>query len=160
MDGNEYFGTSGGGCSSRTSGPSGTGKALVKDGTAYVEYATAKENLNDHLYKSDEEQQVILTTAVDIIKLPYDSNEYTTLTGNGSMPYQIVVSQDGNVYIALDYLAQYTALQYSVEQEPLHIIINNQWGTKTFSDVIKEESVRLDADIKSPILKKKRSEIK
>ena len=23
------------------------GKALVKDGTAYVEYATAKENLND-----------------------------------------------------------------------------------------------------------------
>lgn len=63
------------------------GKALVKDGTAYVEYATAKENLNDHLYKSDEEQQVILTTAVDIIKLPYDSNEYTTLTGNGSMPY-------------------------------------------------------------------------
>lgn len=38
--------------------------------------------------------------------------------------------------------------------EPLHIIINNQWGTKTFSNVIKEESVRLDADIKSPILKK------
>ena len=150
MDGNEYFGTSGGedaavvlpDCLEQ-------GKALVKDGTAYVEYATAKENLNDHLYKSDEEQQVILTTAVDIIKLPYDSNEYTTLTGNGSMPYQIVVSQDGNVYIALDYLAQYTALQYSVEQEPLH-----QWGTKTFSDVIKEESVRLDADIKSPILKK------
>ena len=155
MDGNEYFGTSGGEDAAVVLPDRlEQGKALVKDGTAYVEYATAKENLNDHLYKSDEEQQVILTTAVDIIKLPYDSNEYTTLTGNGSMPYQIVVSQDGNVYIALDYLAQYTALQYSVEQEPLHIIINNQWGTKTFSDVIKEESVRLDADIKSPILKK------
>ena len=155
MDGNEYFGTSGGEDAAVVLPDRlEQGKALVKDGTAYVEYATAKENLNDHLYKSDEEQQVILTTAVDIIKLPYDSNEYTTLTGNGSMPYQIVVSQDGNVYIALDYLAQYTALQYSVEQEPLHIIINNQWGTKTFSNVIKEESVRLDADIKSPILKK------
>lgn len=155
MDGNEYFGTFGGEDAAVVLPDRlEQGKALVKDGTAYVEYATAKENLNDHLYKSDEEQQVILTTAVDIIKLPYDSNEYTTLTGNGSMPYQIIVSQDGNVYIALDYLAQYTALQYSVEQEPLHIIINNQWGTKTFSDVIKEESIRLDADIKSPILKK------
>ena len=108
MDGNEYFGTSGGEDAAVVLPDRlEQGKALVKDGTAYVEYATAKENLNDHLYKSDEEQQVILTTAVDIIKLPYDSNEYTTLTGNGSMPYQIVVSQDGNVYIALDYLVAY-----------------------------------------------------
>ena len=82
MDGNEYFGTSGGEDAAVVLPDRlEQGKALVKDGTAYVEYATAKENLNDHLYKSDEEQQVILTTAVDIIKLPYDSNEYTTLTG-------------------------------------------------------------------------------
>ena len=71
MDGNEYFGTSGGEDAAVVLPDRlEQGKALVKDGTAYVEYATAKENLNDHLYKSDEEQQVILTTAVDIIKLP------------------------------------------------------------------------------------------
>lgn len=70
MDGNEYFGTSGGEDAAVVLPDRlEQGKALVKDGTAYVEYATAKENLNDHLYKSDEEQQVILTTAVDIIKL-------------------------------------------------------------------------------------------
>ena len=69
MDGNEYFGTSGGEDAAVVLPDRlEQGKALVKDGTAYVEYATAKENLNDHLYKSDEEQQVILTTAVDIIQ--------------------------------------------------------------------------------------------
>ena len=59
MDGNEYFGTSGGEDAAVVLPDRlEQGKALVKDGTAYVEYATAKENLNDHLYKSDEEQQV------------------------------------------------------------------------------------------------------
>lgn len=155
LDGKEYFGVSGGEDAAVVlSDRLEQGEALVKDGTAYVSYELAKEKLNDHLYKNEEEKQVILTTAVDIIKLPFDSAEYTTLTGNGSMPYQIVLSQDGRIYLALEYLAQYTDLQYSVEQEPLHIIINNQWGSKTYADVTKEESIRLEADIKSPILRK------
>ena len=155
LDGKEYFGVSGGEDAAVVLPDRlEQGEALVKDGTAYVSYELAKENLNDHLYKNEEEKQVILTTAVDIIKLPFDSAEYTTLTGNGSMPYQIVLSQDGRIYLALEYLAQYTDLQYTVEQEPLHIIINNQWGSKTYADVTKEESIRLEADIKSPILRK------
>ena len=155
LDGKEYFGVSGGEDAAVVLPDRlEQGEALVKDGTAYVSYELAKEKLNDHLYKNEEEKQVILTTAVDIIKLPFDSAEYTTLTGNGSMPYQIVLSQDGRIYLALEYLAQYTDLQYSVEQEPLHIIINNQWGSKTYADVTKEESIRLEADIKSPILRK------
>ncbi len=155
LDGKEYFGVSGGEDAAVVLPDRlEKGEALVKDGTAYVSYELAKEKLNDHLYKNEEEKQVILTTAVDIIKLPFDSAEYTTLTGNGSMPYQIVLSQDGRIYLALEYLAQYTDLQYTVEQEPLHIIINNQWGSKTYADVTKEESIRLEADIKSPILRK------
>lgn len=155
LDGKEYFGVSGGEDAAVVLPDRlEKGEALVKDGTAYVSYELAKEKLNDHLYKNEEEKQVILTTAVDIIKLPFDSAEYTTLTGNGSMPYQIALSQDGRIYLALEYLAQYTDLQYTVEQEPLHIIINNQWGSKTYADVTKEESIRLEADIKSPILRK------
>lgn len=155
LDGKEYFGVSGGEDAAVVLPDRlEQGEALVKDGTAYVSYELAKEKLNDHLYKNEEEKQVILTTAVDIIKLPFDSAEYTTLTGNGSMPYQIALSQDGRIYLALEYLAQYTDLQYTVEQEPLHIIINNQWGSKTYADVTKEENIRLEADIKSPILRK------
>lgn len=155
LDGKEYFGVSGGEDAAVVLPDRlEKGEALVKDGTAYVSYELAKEKLNDHLYKNEEEKQVILTTAVDIIKLPFDSAEYTTLTGNGSMPYQIALSQDGRIYLALEYLAQYTDFQYTVEQEPLHIIINNQWGSKTYADVTKEESIRLEADIKSPILRK------
>lgn len=155
LDGKEYFGVSGGEDAAVVLPDRlEQGKALVKDGTAYISYELAKESLNDHLYKNEEEKQVILTTATDIIKLPFDSAEYTTLTGNGSMPYQITFSENGNLYLALEYLVQYTDFQYTVEQEPLHIIINNQWGSKTYADVTKEESIRLDADIKSPILRK------
>lgn len=155
LDGKEYFGVSGGEDAAVVlPNRLERGKALVKDGTAYISYELAKESLNDHLYKNEEEKQVILTTATDIIKLPFDSAEYTTLTGNGSMPYQITFSENGNLYLALEYLVQYTDFQYTVEQEPLHIIINNQWGSKTYADVTKEESIRLEADIKSPILRK------
>lgn len=155
LDGKEYFGVSGGEDAAVVlPNRLEQGKALVKDGTAYISYELAKESLNDHLYKNEEEKQVILTTATDIIKLPFDSAEYTTLTGNGSMPYQITFSENGNLYLALEYLVQYTDFQYTVEQEPLHIIINNQWGSKTYADVTKEESIRLEADIKSPILRK------
>lgn len=155
LDGKEYFGVSGGEDAAVVLPDRlEQGKALVKDGTAYISYELAKESLNDHLYKNEEEKQVILTTATDIIKLPFDSAEYTTLTGNGSMPYQITFSENENLYLALEYLVQYTDFQYTVEQEPLHIIINNQWGSKTYADVTKEESIRLEADIKSPILRK------
>lgn len=155
LDGKEYFGVSGGEDAAVVlPNRLEQGKALVKDGTAYISYELAKESLNDHLYKNEEEKQVILTTATDIIKLPFDSAEYTTLTGNGSMPYQITFSENGNLYLALEYLVQYTDFQYTVEQEPLHIIINNQWGSKTYADVTKEESIRLEADIKSPIFRK------
>ncbi len=155
LDGKEYFGVSGGEDAAVVlPNRLEQGKALVKDGTAYISYELAKESLNDHLYKNEEEKQVILTTATDIIKLPFDSAEYTTLTGNGSMPYQITFSENGNLYLALEYLVQYTDFQYTVEQEPLHIIINNQWGSTTYADVTKEESIRLEADIKSPILRK------
>lgn len=155
LDGKEYFGVSGGEDAAVVlPNRLEQGKALVKDGTAYISYELAKESLNDHLYKNEEEKQVILTTATDIIKLPFDSAEYTTLTGNGSMPYQITFFENGNLYLALEYLVQYTDFQYTVEQEPLHIIINNQWGSKTYADVTKEESIRLEADIKSPILRK------
>lgn len=155
LDGKEYFGVSGGEDAAVVLPDRlEQGKALVKDGTAYISYELAKESLNDHLYKNEEEKQVILTTATDIIKLPFDSAEYTTLTGNGSMPYQITFFENGNLYLALEYLVQYTDFQYTVEQEPLHIIINNQWGSKTYADVTKEESIRLEADIKSPILRK------
>ena len=129
-------------------------KALVKDGTAYIEYETVKDSLNDHFYCDEQENQMILTTATDIIKIPYDSAAYTTLTGNGTMPYQIVLLQESELYIALDFIQQYTNLEYTIIEEPLRIILNNQWGTKTYADVKKEENVRTEGGIKSPVLTK------
>lgn len=129
-------------------------KLLMKDGIPYAEYATVKNSLNDRFYWDAEKKQIILTTETDIIKIPYDSTEYTTITGNGAVPYTIAVSQGEKVYLALDFVKEYTDLEYMIFEEPLHIVIYNQWGTKTYADAAEEENVRYEGGIKSPILTK------
>ena len=114
-------------------------KALVREGNAYIEYEMVKESLNDHFYYDEQENQIILTTATDIIKIPFNSTEYTTLTGNGTMPYQIMFLQGSEMYIALDFIQQYTNLEYTVLEEPTRIIINDQWGTRMKTCVSKVE---------------------
>ena len=129
-------------------------KALVREGNAYIEYEMVKESLNDHFYYDEQENQIILTTATDIIKIPFNSTEYTTLTGNGTMPYQIMFLQGSEMYIALDFIQQYTNLEYTVLEEPTRIIINDQWGTRTYAELKKDENMRIEGGIKEPILKK------
>lgn len=118
----------------------------------YLAYETVKNYLNDRFYYDAENSQLLYTTPVDILKIPVGGMEYTTINGTGAVPYQIAVTSAEHVYIALDFISQYTNLEYTVIREPLHIIINYEWGTRTYAQLDKDEAVRLEGGIKSLIL--------
>lgn len=127
-------------------------KALESDGRIYVAYELVKEGLNDHFYRDASGSQTILTTAEDIIKIPDNSAEYTTISGNGSMPYAIAVTQGEDCYLALDFVQQYTDITYTQMENPARVVIQGGTETRILAEVIKEEAVRLGEGIKEPIL--------
>lgn len=121
----------------------------------YIAYETVRNSLNSHFFPDMENNQVIFTTATEIIKIPIGGMEYFTQNGSGAVPYTIALLQDDTLYLALDFVQQYTNLEYTViREEPCRIIINNEWKTRTYAQMNKEEAVRLEGGIKSPILTK------
>lgn len=121
----------------------------------YVAYEIVRDSLNDHFFLDAEENQIILTTAAEIIKIQIGGMAYTTQEGSGAVPYQIAFRKDDTLYLSLDFVQQYTNLDYTViEGTPSRILIKNQWKTKTYAEMAQEEAIRLEDGIKSPILKK------
>ncbi|MBR4138354.1 MAG: glycosyl hydrolase family 18, partial [Lachnospiraceae bacterium] len=66
--------------------------------------------------------------------------------------YQIVKVEDGIAYVALEYIKQYTAIDYTYMKEPNRVQITCEYGDVTVVEAKKDGEVRYRAGHKSPIL--------
>ena len=153
VDAAEYFGVYAEGDAGIVFGAEAEkGKAFEKDGQIYIAQEFVNEQLNDHFYRDAAGNQMIFTTAEDIMYIPDNSMEYTTLSGSGAVPYAITVTQEEQCYIALDFVKQYSDIECSRAEEPLRIVIQKGTETRTLGNITKEEAVRIDMGIKSSVL--------
>lgn len=126
--------------------------SMIVDGMAYLNYRTVKDNLNSRFYWDAEEELLFYSTAEEVFKIPAGSAEYTVSDEKASFG-AIVVRTDGeNAYIAADFVKQYTNMTYEILEEPARILIHNQWGSVNQSKMRRDESVRFQGGVKSPIL--------
>lgn len=129
--------------------------ALYIDGEIYVDYNTVEEDFNHRFYWDSNENLLIYTTATEIIKTEVGSKEYYVNKSKTETDYQIVKTQGEDVYIALDYINMFSNIEYELYQNPNRLVVDCKWGkTYTYSDVKKATQIRVEASIKSPILKK------
>lgn len=128
-------------------------KGRIEDDICYVDYEAVKECLNDKFFWDEEANLMLYTMPLDIIEIPAESREYTADGKTNSMKYDIVKLDGNKTYLALDFVKEYTALEYEFFTEPNRIVMNTQWGDVTVASIRKKGKVRTLGGIKSPILR-------
>lgn len=69
------------------------------------------------------------------------------------MNYKIVLIDADKTYLALDFVKEYTNLEYKAFEEPNRVLIQTEWGKVTNVEVKKKTQLRVKGGIKSNILR-------
>ena len=131
-------------------------QGLYIDGRVYIDVATVTKYFNPRIYWDSNENLLIYTTATEIIKAEVGSQDYYINKSKSSVDYQIVKTDGDKTYVALDYIMQYTNLEYEIYENPNRIVFTYKWNEEyeyALADK-KTVAVRKSTGIKYPILKK------
>ncbi len=139
-------------------------KALIEDGVVYLDFDMVKETFNHRFYFDVNEEVMLYTTPDSLIRCVPGETTYKVNKKKKEKEYEIVKlhSEDTitKVYVALDFVKEYTALDYEYYKKPNRVCITYKWGDISICKTKEEVAVRVGANIKSPImtnLEKKKS---
>ena len=129
-------------------------KAIEKDGHIYVDREFVTEKLNHRFYWDANENMLLYTTSTQLISAALNSKDcYINNKSRVSKDYTIAVAQDKVVYVALDYVQQYTAMDYKQYKKPNRIVIHTVYNKDiSYADAKDDVQIRNKQSIKSPIL--------
>lgn len=127
-------------------------KGIVDNGTPYLDYQAVKEYLNDRFYWDSDANLMVYTTPTDIINIPAGGSSYTLSGITQDAGYTIVRVDGSEAYIAAAFVQQYTNMEFTLHENPNRLVVTCEWGETTYADVKKDEEVRYQGGIKSPIL--------
>lgn len=128
-------------------------KGQLIDGEVYIDYDTVLECFNKRFYWDSQENVLVYTSPTEIVKAEVGSKTFSVNKNNDTKNYEIVKTKDETVYIAIDFVKQYSNLEYTLYQNPNRMVISYQWGTEfLYTKIKKATQLRVEASIKSPIL--------
>lgn len=128
-------------------------KGILADDVCYADFELVKTLLNDRFYWDSEANLLRYTTPSDIIETTVGSSQYTATGRTENVGYEIVKVKGTKVYLALDFVKQYTNIDYELFTEPNRVVITDEWGEKEVARIRKKGKVRYQGGIKSPILR-------
>lgn len=126
-------------------------KAVSRDGGIYFDLDTVKTYFNEGFYVDRNEQKLLYTTAVDTAAAVFGGREYHDREGAHALAYEACFVQGEEIYLAAEYIRLFTNYSYTVFDR--HLQVYTQWGTKHTMEISKGTQVRLEGDIKSPVLR-------
>lgn len=133
---------------------------VMIDGVIYLDYETVVKQFNHRFYWDGNENILTYTTPTEVIRTEVSSNEYNINKSKNTVSYPIVKTNGTKVYIALEFVANYSDFEYTVYENPDRVVFTYQWGDYLFTSPKKTTQVRLEPSIKSPVLEQVDSESK
>lgn len=127
-------------------------RAILEEGTIYLDYETVIGEFNKRFYWDANENILSYATPTEIIKAELDSKVYYVNKNKEQKDYAVVKSKGEKVYIAIDYVNQYSDIRYEFYETPNRIVIQYNWGDFLFTKVKKATQLRYEPSIKSDIL--------
>lgn len=126
---------------------------IVSDGEAYIHYQTVHDYLNSRFYWDSTEQILRYTVPEGLISVSPDTEQYLLGKEAQTADCKIALVRDGNMYLSLSFVQQFTNIHYEVFEDPGRVVISDQWGDVAFTSVKKSTQIREKGGVKSPILK-------
>lgn len=126
---------------------------IVADGETYIHYQTVHDYLNSRFYWDGTEQILRYTLPEGLISVSPDTEQYLLGKEAQTAEHKIVLVRDGDMYLSLSFIQQYTDIHSEVFENPGRVVISDQWGDVEFTSVKKSTQIREKGGVKSPILK-------
>lgn len=127
-------------------------RARLIDGTYYLDLATVHKYFNDRFYEDKNERLLLYTLPTEMIRTSIESSIKETEEGSEDLGYIIATYEEDTLYVAVDYVKQYTNFSYEAFTEPNRIQIDTKWDAVQVSNIKKNTQVRQKGGIKSEIL--------
>lgn len=129
---------------------------LIND-RVYIDYDTVKTYFNPRFYWDNNENILTYTTPDEIIRAKAGSKTYSVIKNiistDTDTDYTIAEVFADQVYISLDFVKQYSDIDYAFYTEPNRVVIDYIWGDYLYTEVSKVTQLRYEPDIKSPVLR-------
>ena len=134
---------------------------MIADGKAYVQYDVVRKYINSRFYWDPNENVLLYMLPKDMVSVEVGSKDYNVSKEKKSEDYVILKTEGSTAYIALDFIQQYTDIEYEVYENPSRVAIVTDWDDITTAEVKKDTQVRYQGGVKSPILTelKKKDEV-
>lgn len=126
-------------------------KAIIKDGICYFDLDTVHKYLNEIFYVDLSENLLLYTTAVENIRVNLGGTVYSASAGETDAGYVIAYAEGEKVYVAADFVKQYT--NFSYEMYDRHVQVYTEWGVCMTAKIKKKTAVRIKGGIKSAVLR-------
>ena len=127
-------------------------KARISDGICYLDMATIHKYLNDRFYVDGGEGLLLYTLPEDIVRNSIGSSVKETAQGSEELGYTAAIWEGDTLYVALDYIKQYTNFSYQLFTDPYRIQLTTEWPSYEVASISKNTQVRLKGGVKSEIL--------
>ena len=134
---------------------------MINDGKAYIQYEVIRDYINSRFYWDPNENVLLYTLPKDTISVEVGGKDYSVSREKKSEDYVILKTEGSTAYIALDFVQQYTNIEYEVFSKPDRVMIVTEWGDTKVATVKRDTQVRYQGGVKSPILTevKKKDEV-
>ena len=126
-------------------------QAKYWDGHVYMDYKLVQQYLNQRFYWDSNENILRYVTDSDVVSASAGSRDYTVTKKTEHTDYTIVKVDGEQMYLALDFVQNYTNIDFTVHQAPNRVKITSVWGKVSTAEVRKDTQIRIKGGIKSPI---------
>ena len=114
--------------------------------------ATIHKYLNDRFYVDGGEGLLLYTLPEDIVRNSIGSSVKETAQGSEELGYTAAIWEGDTLYVALDYIKQYTNFSYQLFTDPYRIQLTTEWPSYEVASISKNTQVRVKGGVKSEIL--------
>ena len=128
-------------------------KGKLSQGVAYLAFDSVQNLLNDRFYHDAAEGLLLYTTPTEVIRTSVGSDEYTIGEEKVNAGYITSFYEGETLYVALDYVRNYTNFSYELFFEPNRMQLTTQWDETTEAIVKKDTQIRYRGGVKSDILR-------
>lgn len=118
----------------------------------YVPYEVVRDYLNERFYFDVNENILLYTLENAIVRTDVGSTTYSIAKEEYNSGYVILKTEGSAAYIAIDFVKEYTDLEYTVYEDPGRVMIETDFDERRVASVKRDTEVRLRGGVKSPIL--------
>lgn len=128
-------------------------KGKLSGGIVYLDFDSVQDLLNARFYHDEREGLLLYTTPTEIIRTSVGSEDYTVGEETIEAGYVTSFYEDETLYVALDYVRNYTNFSYELFLQPNRIQLATIWDETTVATVKKDTQIRYRGGVKSDILR-------